>query len=672
MDRSPKEIEKQIASWLKELALDEKLSLFAGKGFWKTRSVPRLYIPSMKLVDGPRGLGFHSAFRRATAFPTGIALGASWSPELAEEFGVALAREARAVGANVILGPAVNICRTPLNGRTFEYFTEDPFLNSRLAVPTISGIQSQNVAACIKHYAANNQEAFRMKTSSEVSERALREIYLPVFEAAVREADVWSVMAAYNGVNGVAACENRDLLQIRLRDEYGFSGFVVSDWFATRRTASGASCMAAGLNLEMPGKGDKYRTKNLAREFAEGAFDEEQVNLCLTPLLRTLLRTTVATDDTRAINTREHQDLARRMAEQSITLLKNSGGLLPLKKNVRQIAVAGHRAKRRNCLPLFGGSAGVWSPYEITPFKGIREALPRGCKLVRDPASADVAVVIAGIGHRIGGDSEIKDRTDMKLPLAQEKLIRDTAAANPNTIVVLVSGGPVEMDWASDVQAIVAAWYPGMEGGRAIADVLFGQVNPSGKLPVTFPRRLQDCPAHVNSKRYPGDGETVHYEEDIFVGYRHFDRAPTEVLFPFGHGLSYTSFNYSDLAMPLCWQAGEELQVSMTLENSGSRAGAEVVQLYIAPQNSKVPRPLRELKGFRKVFLESGERTRVTFSLTEQALAYWNTEAGSWRVDPGSYDILLGSSSRDLRLHRRITFASDIGTSSEVTGLSSF
>jgi len=669
---SPIEIEKQVAGWLKELALDEKLSLLAGKGFWTTRSVPRLSIPSMKLVDGPRGVGFHSAFRRATAFPTGIALGASWSPELAEEFGVALAEEAKAVGANVILGPAVNICRTPLNGRTFEYFTEDPFLNSRLAVPTISGIQSQNVAACIKHYAANNQEAFRMKTSAEVSERALREIYFPAFEAAVREADVWSVMAAYNGVNGVAACENRDLLQIRLRDEFGFSGFVVSDWFATRRTAAGSSCMAAGLNLEMPGKGDKYRATNLAREFAEGAFTEEQVNLCLTPLLRVLLRTTVSTDDNRAINTREHQKLARRMAEQSIALLKNSGGLLPLQKSVKHIAVVGHRAKRRNCLPIFGGSAGVWPPYEITPFKGIREALPRGCKLVRDPASADVAVVIAGNGHRLGGDSELKDRADMKLPAAQEKLIRDTAAVNPNTIVVLVSGSPVEMDWASDVQAIVAAWYPGMEGGRAIADVLFGQVNPSGKLPVTFPRQLADCPAHANRKRYPGDGETVYYQEDIFVGYRHFDRAPTDVLFPFGHGLSYTSFSYSDLSMPLCWHAGEELQVSMTLKNSGSMAGAEVVQLYISPRNSNVPRPVRELKGFHKVFLEPGECTRVSFSLPEQALAYWSTESGSWCVDPGFYDILLGSSSRDLRLHRRITFVSDNSKSPDITGLSIF
>lgn len=651
--------ELSVSALLQRLQPEEKLTLLAGNGLWKTRAIPGVSVPPMKLVDGPRGVGFHSTLRRCTAFPTGIALGASWDAELAQEFGVALARETIAVGANVVLGPAVNICRTPVNGRTFEYFTEDPFLNSRLAVPTIRGIQSQGVAACIKHYAANNQEAFRMKTSAEVSERALREIYLPVFEAAIREADVWSVMAAYNAVNGIAACESRNLLHTRLREEYGFSGFVVSDWFATRRTQSGASCMKAGLNLEMPGKGNKYRPENLQREFKEGAFTESQLDDCLAPLLRVWLRTTSDNQAKPAINTREHQQLAYRMAAESITLLKNSNDALPLKGSIKRIAVLGPRANRRNCLPLYGGSAGVWSPYEITPLKGLRESMPAGCKIVRNPAKADVAIVFVGLGHRLGGDSEVKDRPDMRLPEEQEQLIRKTAAANPNTIVVLVSGSPVEMEWADQVRAVVAAWYPGMEGGRAIADVLFGRVNPSGKLPVTFPRSLADSPAHASQRQYPGDGQLVHYDEGVFIGYRHFDHAGLDVLFPFGHGLSYTSFGYEDLKMPTAWHRGKELEVSVTIKNCGPVAGAEVVQLYVSPPANDVVRPPRELKDFRKIYLEAGESRTIEFSLTNRALAYWREATDDWHVDDGTYQLCLGSSSRDIRLSGTVEFTSN-------------
>jgi beta-glucosidase len=615
----------------------------------------------MKLSDGPRGVGFHSALRRATAFPTGIALGASWDPELAREFGKALALEARSAGAQVILGPAVNICRTPLNGRTFEYFTEDPQLNSRLAVEVIKGIQSTGVAACVKHYAANNQETHRMKTSSEVSERALREIYLPVFEAAVREADVWSVMAAYNAVNGVPACESTTLLRDLLRDEYGFSGFVVSDWFAARRTSSGANCLRAGLNLEMPGKGSRYRHSRLKREYKAGGFSEQELDANLRDLLRVWLRSSPdAGHPPGRRNTPEHQQLARRMASQGITLLKNEGSLLPLdRKRVRRLAVLGQRAGKRNCLPLYGGSAGVWSPYEITPIQGIRELAGSDCEIVSDPLGADAAVVVVGLGHRIGGDFEGRDRSDLALPEDQNALVSDTIAKNPNTIVVLVSGSPLAMPWSEDVPAIVMAWYPGMEGGRAIADVLFGEVNPGGKLPVTFPRALSDSPAHGDPRCFPGDERKVLYNEDIFVGYRHFDREALEPLFPFGHGLSYTRFDYSDLVIEEGeWQGDGVLNLSFRLSNIGEREGSEVVQLYVGSLTPTLPRPVRELKAFRKVFLRGGESRTVAFELPARALAYYCPQDHRWKIDGGDYEIALAASSRDLRLKAEAHYTS--------------
>ncbi len=647
----------QVRALLRELLPDEKLSLLAGGTWWKTRGVPRLGLAPMTLTDGPRGVAFHSSRRRCTAFPSGIALGASWDPDLAYAFGAALGSETAAVGAHVILGPAVNICRTPLNGRTFEYFTEDPELNARLAVACIQGIQSQGVAACIKHFAANNQETNRMRNSSRLSERALREIYLPAFEAAVREADVWAVMAAYNAVNGVAACASADLLTTRLRHEYGFGGFVVSDWFAGRRTQSGAGCLRAGLNLEMPGKGSRYRLSNLRREYREGAFGETEVDACLEPLLRIWLRTRAMRSANPARNTPEHQRLARRMAAESITLLKNSSDLLPLDRTrIRRIAVLGPRARRRNCLPMFGGSSGVWSPYEITPLQGLREHLGTDCEFVRDPARADVAVVVVGLGHRLGGDSEVMDRRHMALPASQQRLIRRTAAKNPNTIVVLLSGSPLEMDWADTVPAILAAWYPGMEGGRAIADLLFGICNPCGKLPLSFARRLDDCAAHRNARRYPGTEAEVVYEEDVFVGYRHFDRETIEPLFPFGFGLSYTRFAFEALEAPAHWLGGETLRVAMRLTNTGPRAGAEVVQLYVGERVPSAHRPVRELRAFRKVWLEPGESRRLEFELTPAALAWYSEETGGWRSDPGDYELCIGNSSRDLPLRSSIRY----------------
>lgn len=652
--------EARIQTLLERMTVAEKIALCAGKNFWQTNAVERLGIKRLRLSDGPRGVAWHSSGKRGTSFPPAIALAASWDRDLALRFGQALGAEARAAGCGVILGPAVNICRTPLNGRTFEYLTEDPYLNKELAVPMVRGIQSNRVAACVKHYAANNQETYRMKTDVDVSERALREIYLPVFEATVKEADAWTVMAAYNAVRGLAACENPDLLRSKLREEYGFRGFVVSDWFAVRRTRSPASVVKAGMNLEMPGKGSKLKAKNVQQAFDQGEISVADLDDNLAGLLRVMLLTGHLDEPIRStagknVSTPEHQSLAREMAASGITLLKNDQRTLPLSRNqLKKVAVLGPKARRRNCLPLWGGSSGVWPPHEITPWQGLKEKLAGHCELVRSAKDADVALLFLGLGHRPGQDSEIRDRKILDLPPKQVALLRKTLRENPNTIVVLVNGSPVSMDWADEVPAIIEAWYPGMEGGHAIADVLFGDVNPSGKLPVTFPRRLADSPAHRSERTYPGDGATVHYDEGVFVGYRHFDQEGIQPLFPFGHGLSYTTFDYSELrvsAGPL--MADQPLELSFKLTNTGDRAGSEVVQLYVSDRDCPQPRPPRELKRFAKVHLEPGEGREIHFQLAHEDLAYWSEKGSAWVTDSTCFSIGIGASSRDIRLQER-------------------
>ncbi|MCB1703425.1 MAG: glycoside hydrolase family 3 C-terminal domain-containing protein [Halioglobus sp.] len=644
----------RVDELLQALSLDEKLSLCAGQSLWKTKAVERLGIPQFRLTDGPRGVGFHSSGKRCTAFPSGIAQAASWDVELMARFGAALGRECRAAGGRTILGPAINITRTPLNGRTFEYLSEDPYLNSRLVVPIVKAAQEQGVAACVKHFAANNQETNRVRVSAEVSERALQEIYLPAFKAAVEEGDAWSIMAAYNSVNGVPACENADLLKTRLRKEWGFKGFVVTDWFAARGTTSTAACVKGGLSLDMPGKGSRYRFKTLKASFERGEFSESEVD----ENLRGLLYAMVATGhlDPAPLrgqrNTKAHQLLAREMAEAGITLLKNAGGLLPLdQRRVRKIAAVGPKLKKRNCLPLWGGSAGVWPPYEVTPWQGLRQENRGRFEWVPEPAEADAVLVFVGLSHRPGQDSEVKDRKQLELAAEQEQLIRETVAVNPNTIVVLINGSPVAMPWVNDVPAILECWYPGMEGGAAIARTLFGDNNPSGKLPVTFPRSLRDCSAHRTPKTFPGTRQTVVYEEELMVGYRHFDKRDIEPLFPFGHGLSYTTFAYSEFAASAeRLSPTDTLTLSLTVTNTGAVSGAEVVQLYVADHDPGDDRPPQSLKGFAKVQLEPGESRPLTLQLPMADLNVFCPDTNAWRAKPGAYSVRVGSSSRDIRL----------------------
>ena len=495
-----------------------------------------------------------------------------------------------------------------------------------------------------------------MQVSAQVSHRALRELYLPVFEAAVREAGVQSVMSAYNGINGIRCSENEELLCDVLRDEWGFQGFVVSDWFAARRATSAEACIRGGLSLAMPGRYSRYKLSALREAVSAGRLRIEEIDRALRGLLRVLFELGHLDDAprpaTRRISSAESRAVAREAAAAGITLLRNEGGLLPLvPARLGSVAVLGPKATQRNLWPLWGGSAGVWSPDEVTPRQGIEAALGGRAAIVDSAADADVAIVCVGLTHRPGLDSEGVDRNRFDLPEEQVALIRETAAVNPNTVVVLVAGSPVPMEWADAVAAIVVAWYPGMEGGHAIADALMGRVNPSGKLPITFPRRLADSPAHASSRTFPGDGVTVDYDEDVFVGYRHFDRAAIEPLFPFGHGLSYTRFEYDDLVIETPRFKGEEpLGVAFTLTNAGDRAGAEVVQLYVGDPESSVQRPPRELRGFEKRLLQPGESAHIRFQLTVRDLAWFCESPRGWRAEPGRFEVAIGASSRDLRL----------------------
>jgi len=651
------DLESRVADLLGRLTLEEKFSLCAGKGLWATKPIERLGVKSLKMTDGPHGVGaLGSRFRKCTYFPTAICRTATWNSDLSERFGVALAKEMRSIGFNVVLGPGINVIRTPLCGRTFEYQTEDPYLNRKMAVAVIRGVQSQRVAACAKHFACNNQETNRGNVSAEVGERPLREIYLPAFEAAVREADVWAVMASYNKVNGIFSCENRNLLVERLREEWGFKGFVVSDWFAARRATNAESCVNGGLSLEMPGKGSRYGGKELKKAFEAGKFTEDALDGNLKGLLRAMFLVGLFSDG-RSLpkgsrNTIEHRDLARTIAEEGIVLLKNEGDILPLDvEEIRSVAVLGPNAAKRTG---FGGGSSMVRPfYEITPLEGLKERCIGKVKVVKDPARADVAIIFAGLSHDIlrGVDYEGRDKKSLELPADQISLINYTPMVNPKTIVVLINGSPVAMDgWLQKVPVVLEAWYAGLEAGRAIAAILFGDVNPSGKLPVTFPRSLSDSPAHSSERTFPGN-EKVYYDEGIFVGYRHFDKGGIEPLFPFGHGLSYTTFAYENLRISNGNDSGAEtFTTSVDVTNTGERAGADTIQLYVRDVEASVERPPKELKGFKKVYLKPAQMRNVTFVLGKSDLSFWDESANRWITENGVFEILIGSSSREIRL----------------------
>lgn len=801
-------IDRRVDDLLQRMTLDEKIDLLDGRAGDSTRENTRLGIPPLRVTDGPHGVGWGV---KATCFPTAISMAASWNPSLVEQIAAAMGDEARAENRQVLLGPCINIHRTPVGGRNFESYSEDPYLASRLAVAYVKGLQSRKVGASVKHYACNNQEWERTTISAEVDERTLNEIYLPAFKAAVQEADPWTVMAAYNRVNGPYCCANRMLLTDLLKNEFGFKGLVVSDWGAVHGTVDSAN---AGLDLEMPGPG-KYFGAALREAVKAGDVTEATIDDKARRVLRVLfLAGLFDPPDVSlkgSIDTPEHRELSRRMAEDAIVLLKNEGGLLPLNADkIQSIAVIGPNAAearvggggsstvhpsfsvspleglQRKCgdrikvqyaegcpLPVLTPVAGTYlSPTNAAadqhgllaeyfdnidlqgmpvltridadvnfdwghkaPAEGLKENLfsvrwtgkltPKvtgsyqfgvesddGCRLYLDnellidswmdqvarpttrtlqleggkdylvrleyyenqggamakllwsPPSdsiekaaalareSDVAIVCAGLSADFEGEGY--DRPNIELPGQQNELIKAVVAANKNTIVVLNNGTPLNMTrWIDQVPALIEAWYPGNEGGTALAKILFGDISPSGKLPDTFPKKIEDVAAQAN---YPGKGGKVVYAEGLLVGYRYFDAKNVEPLFPFGYGLSYTTFEYSDLKIESRIDGGLKISVSVNVKNTGPRAGAEIVQLYVHDVQSSVERPPQELKAFSKVSLKPGEEKTVTMELNERSLAFYDVGRHRWIAEPGEFELRVGASSRDIRLKGTYVF----------------
>lgn len=696
--------EQRINDLLPRLTLAEKIALVHGNGKFRSGGVERFGVPALWTADGPQGVreevgmdswepaGWTSDF--ATAMPVGIALAATWNPALAEAYGRVIGEEARARGKHVMLGPAVNIVRTPLCGRNYDYFGEDPWLSSRLAVGYIRGLQAEQTVACIKHFAVNNQEWQRGTIDVEVDERALREIYLPAFEYGVREAGALSVMGAYNKLRGEHCCHNGYLLNEVLKREWGFAGAVISDWGGTHDTREAA---LKGLDLEMGTRGP-YERYFLAQPFRELIEKGEIPVAVLDDKVRRNLRMLYASgaiDGRRPgfINTAAHHATARQVAAEGIVLLKNEGGLLPLDPaKVSTVAVIGENAVRK--FAAGGNAAGVKAFHEVTALEGItarggrqnnllysqgyrqperRHRGPRDAagvrtseltgatpeeerslaeRALRAAKEADVVIFVGGLTHQSFADDEGVDRVDLALPAHQGDLIAQLAAANPRTIVVLIAGSPVSMDpWLTKVPAVLQSWYGGSEAGNALAAVLFGDINPSGRLPFTYPKSLSDSPAHAGGARtYPGENGVVHYDEGILVGYRWYDTKHIEPLFPFGFGLGYTSFAYSRLRVTDVPAAPGHAVVECDVTNTGTRAGAEVVQCYVRDTHATVLRPEKELKAFAKVELAPGETKTVRLELGPRAFAYYAPDQHGWVAEKGTFEVLVGASSRDLRV----------------------
>jgi beta-glucosidase len=708
MNDTDSSLERRIEDLLARMTLDEKLSLLSGANWMETPGIPRLGIPALKMNDGPLGVRYWSLDVRTspasfgtTAFPAGVAMAATWDPPLVEREGQAIAEQAKALGRNMLLGPTVNIARLPQWGRNFEGYGEDPFLAARMAVAYVRGVKREGVIATVKHFAANNQEVERNRIDVAVSERALHEIYFPAFKAAIQEGEVGAVMSAYNKVNGHWCAENAALLDGVLRAQWGFRGLVVSDWGGTHTTAKSAN---AGLDIEMPG-GDGLASFRKEPDFARFHFDgghlgadkvkqavaagevgvatiDKKVRHILWALATHGLLDRKEARPTLVVDTAAQRAVARQAAIESLVLLKNADGILPLVAGkLQSLAVIGPNAVAARTGG--GGSARVIpaSPPQ-SPLGGIEAragaqvkiGFARGAAMADEPGAQPTAatqaelraeavalarrsdVALLFVGFSPDNEQESYDRS-FELPAGQDELIQAVAAANPNTVVVVHAGGPVAMaPWLDRVRAVLMAWYPGQAVGQAIAAVLFGDENPSGKLPVSFPRAWQDAPAHGN---YPGTDLRVRYAEGIYVGYRHFDRRRLAPLYPFGYGLSYTSFVYSDLVLdPARVRPGESLRVALKVRNSGPRAGAEVVQLYVRDVEASVDRPPRELKGFERVVLAPGETAEVTFTLGPDALAFYDETTKAWVAEPGTFEIFVGASSRDLRLAGSFTYGS--------------
>ncbi|MHA1699440.1 MAG: glycoside hydrolase family 3 C-terminal domain-containing protein [Promethearchaeota archaeon] len=668
------DIEERVEDLLKRLTFNEKCLLIAGERDNSPPPIHRLKIPQFKMTDGPHGVSpgavessphFAEAtgVKASTYFPTGIQIASTFNPDLVYKFGQSLAEETRAVGRVMILGPAMNICRNPMNGRTFEYYSEDPLLSGKIAVAAVKGIQSRRVACCIKHYVANNQETNRFKVNAVISRRALEEIYFPSFRMCVQEADAWGLMSSYNKVNGTYVSEHKLILREILKDQWKFSGVVVSDWGATHRVTSIKGLIEAGLDIEM-GHRDRYQLEDLKALKESGDFPEDYFEDNVRRILRAYFRVGLFDPPEKvpkgSLNTKEHQSIARKIAEEGMVLLKNDRKILPLDINkVKKIAILGKHADikfgRRK---LGGGSSAVLPPYEITVREGLTNKVKGKAKIVDDPEDADVAIVCVGLEHTHdfkGGDHEGSDRLRYDLGHFQTKLINNTIKKNPNTIVVFINGSPFGIEkFADQTPAILEAWYGGLELGNAVADILFGDVNPSGKLPVSWPRTKKDIPTALGFfEAILQTTKEVVYDEGVFVGYRYYNTHNIDLRYPFGYGLSYSEFKFDRLRLSTGTLKGNEtLEVSVDITNVSDRAGAEVVQLYIKDLEASVPRPVHELKGFQKIQLKPNEKTSVTFKISKKDLTFFDEEKMTWVAENGEFEVQIGNSSRNILLSK--------------------
>ena len=700
-DKEKVQMEKRIEKLIKKMTLEEKVGLLHGNSKFYVAGVERLGIPEWSLSDGPHGV--RAEINRhdwayagwtndsASYFPTGTAFAAAWNPELAYRRGEVLGEEARWRKKDVLLGPGVNIIRSPLCGRNFEYMSEDPYMNSVLAVAYIKGLQSRDVACSVKHFAVNNQETNRTTVDVECSERALREIYLPAFKAAVQEGGALTVMAAYNKFRGEFCAENNYLVRKILRNEWGFDGVYVTDWGAAHSTVPS---MEAGLDLEMGTLIDKYEDWYYANPLIEavksGKIPMSLVDEKVGDVLRVMIKTNVLDPKKRfgpgSMNTKEHQQATYDAAAEAIVLLKNQNNLLPLDfSSIKSLAVIGDNATRKHSNG--GLSSEIKAVYEVTPLEALRakwgdkvdirfaqgyeklstfvEGSNNGQssgtfssktqesdallnEAVEVARTSDVALLVCGLNHDY--DTESFDRLNMDIPYGQVELIQEVVKANPRTIVVMIAGSPLNMA-AVDIcsPAIVWAWFNGMEGGNALVDVLSGKVNPSGKMPFTTPVSLDQSPAHALGN-FPGRDLKVNYEEDILVGYRWFDTKGLPVVYPFGYGLSYTTFDYSNLNTDKeTYDQADTIQATFTLTNTGDREGAEVAQLYVSDPVCSVMRPVKELKGFKKVFLKPGESRRITLDIPVSSLAFYSEAQSQFVVEPGEFILQLGASASDIK-----------------------
>ena len=705
-----KPIEERVEDALQRMTLEEKVGVLHAQSKFCSRGVQRLGIPELWTTDGPHGIRpevLWDEWEQAAwtndscvAFPALTALAATWNPALAELYGRSLGEEALYRGKDVVLGPGVNIYRTPLNGRNFEYMGEDPLLASRMVVPYIKGLQSNGVAACVKHYALNNNEVNRHTSNVIVDDRTLYEIYLPAFKAAVTEGGAWSIMGSYNLYQNQHGCHNKRLLCDILRDEWGFDGVVISDWGGTHDTAE---AVENGLDLEFGswtngltnGRSNAYDNYYLADPYLkmlrEGKADMATLDNKVRNVLRLIFRTAMKSDKGfGSLCSDEHYAAARRIGAEGIVLLRNKGNLLPLDPSKPQnILVVGENAVKM--MTVGGGSSSLKVQRETSPLDGLRAQAPAGStvvwergyvgdptgeyngvtsgqdlsesrsaeRLIADAADAarraDIVIFVGGLNKATGQDCEDSDRESLALPYNQDAVIEALVAANPRTVVVNVSGNAVAMPWADKVPAILQAWFLGSESGNSLADVIFGRVNPSGKLPMTFPVRLDDVAAHAvgeypGTKRADSDIVDIRYNEGVLVGYRWFDTKKIRPLFAFGHGLSYTTFGYGKLSADAS-KIGPDgaMTLSVDVTNTGSRAGAETVQLYISDTKASVKRPAKELKNFAKIYLEPGQTKTVTFTVRPSDLAFFDAGAHAWKAEPGEFRAHVGAASDDIR-----------------------